>query len=142
MKIINLMSLQKPDIKPELRKLANDCDRVIALKGQMLLDLVALLEADGPAPAAFGHISGHTVWLSPTNQYNRSRVQVTVDWPDYGRLHDGIPTMHYRLNVSRRVGGPTRDARFHDITEVKRFIWQAFGWSRSSHDPGDLTESP
>lgn len=94
-----------------------------------IINLLSLDEPDGVAPAAFGHLTGHEISLSPANEYNRANVRICVDWPDYGPLADGLPMMHYRLKMSRCVGAPTRDERSQDVAEVKRFIWEAFGWS-------------
>ena len=127
-RIVNLLSIEEPDLKPALRHMANDHDSIIARIGQMLLDLLNHLEADGNAPLVFAQIYCHEMWLSPANQYNRAMVKIGVDWPDYGPLRDGLPAMHYRLQISRRVGGPSRDGRSRDIAEVKRLICEAFGW--------------
>ena len=133
MRIINLLSIiDEPDIKPAVRQLADNRDHIVGHKGQMLLDLVNHLEADGAAPSAFAQLFGHEIWLSPANQYNRAMVKVAVDCPDYGPLDNRLPVMHYRLQISRRVGGPSRDARTREVAEVKNLICDAFGRSSSS----------
>lgn len=133
-KILNLLSPQEPDVKPALRLLGNTGDRITARKMQMLVDLVGFLEEDGPARLAFAHIYQHEIWLTPANQYNRAMVKITVDWPDYGPLRDGMPAMHYRLQITRRAGAAIRDGRSPDIKEIRRLIFERFGWSRANDD--------
>jgi hypothetical protein len=56
------------------------------------------------------------------------RVSVWVDWRDYGPLRDGLPEMHYRLQVERPGKTITDDARAKDPIEAERIICEAFGW--------------
>lgn len=100
----------------------------------MLIDLVDFLEEDGPAPLTFAHISQHEIWITAANQYNRAMVKITVDWPDYGPLHDGLPAMHYRLQITRRAGAPIRDGRSTDMKEVRRLFFEGFGWCNPDDD--------
>src|SRR5262249_16153737 len=117
MKIIHLLELGDPDIKPVVRHLADDADPLVALKGRMLLGLVYHLENGGPAPCVFGYLSGDELWLTPANRHNRARVHIRADWRDYGPARDGIPEMHYRLSI-RRPGSPLRrDERASELSD-------------------------
>jgi hypothetical protein len=56
-------------------------------------------------------------------------VQVWADWPDYGPVRDGLPVMHYRLQIRRPGSNLSRDERMATPAESERVIWQAFGWA-------------
>lgn len=130
MRIIHLLNSDGRDVKPSIRCLAEDTNPPIARRGRMLLELVDYLESHGPAPSAFGHLSGQELWLTPANRYNKARVHIGVDGRDYGPLRDGLPEMHYRLVISRRAGlPPHREERVSELSEVERLIWEAFGWA-------------
>jgi hypothetical protein len=55
-------------------------------------------------------------------------VSVRVDWRDYAPLRDGLPEMHYRLQVERPGATLTEDVRAKDVFEAARSIREAFGW--------------
>lgn len=120
---------QTRDLELDLRKLASAPERFVAVRWQMVLDLVQLLRADGPFPEAYGFILGDVVLLSPANRANRVSIQLSVDCRDFTPFVDGLPEMHYRLKISRLGAKLTTDARSQDPGEAKRIILDAFGWS-------------
>ncbi len=56
------------------------------------------------------------------------RLSVRVDWRDYAPLREGLPEMHYRLQVERPGKTISEDARAKDVVEAERIICEAFGW--------------
>jgi hypothetical protein len=139
----NLTTLDDPDIKPAVLRLAADADPAVARKGRMLLELVNHLEARGPAPDAFAHLNGDELWLTPANRYNRARVHVTVVWRDYGPVRDGLPEMYYRLSIRRDGMSLSREERSSDLDEIERTICGAFGWATpGTGDRGDPCFKP
>jgi len=124
----NLTTLDDPDIRPIVLRLASDANPVAARKGRMLLELVNHLESRGPAPDAFAHLNGDELWLTPANRHNRVRVHVAVVWRDYGPVRDGLPEMYYRLSVRRGGVSLSREERSSDLVEIERTICGAFGW--------------
>lgn len=126
MQIVNPSGRDNPDLKAPLLLMAGSDDRLAAAKGEMLLELVRHLEAQGPAPRAVGRVALGELWLSPAGRSSGAFVRVWVDWPDHGPVRDGLPLMHYRIQV-RRPGSPlSTDARVRSPEEV---ICQAFGWT-------------
>ena len=137
MRIIHLMVPDDPDIKPVLRRLAESTDPIAACRGRMLLDLVGLLEARGPAPSAFSSLVRDELWFTPANRHNRARVGVRVDWRDRGPIRDGLPAMHYRLSIRQGGARLSRDERTTEPSRVDDLIRAAFGWtSPPIGDPG------
>jgi hypothetical protein len=112
-----------------LRRLASSQDRLVAAKWQKLLELVEALCADGPYPEAWGHVQGDELYLSPSKPANPVTVRVRADWRDFGPVVDGLPEMHYRLQIERRGAKLSRDARARSPEEAERIIREAFGWS-------------
>ena len=117
------------DIAIPLQRLATSPDRVVAARWQMLLDLVEVLRVDGLHPTAYAQIICDELDLWPGNPANRVHVRVWVDWKDFAPLRDGLPEMHYRLQIKRPGRIATKDARSRDAEEVNRIIREAFGWS-------------
>jgi hypothetical protein len=68
--------------------------------------------------------------LMPANPANRVSVRVWTDWRDYGPVRDGLPVLHYRMQIQRRSSQRTVDARADSPEEAKRIIYQAFGYLR------------
>jgi hypothetical protein len=118
------------DAEDLLERRTSDPDRVSAARWQMLLALVRVLRAEGSHPEAWGFLLGRELQLYPGNADNPESVRVWADWPDYGPVRDGIPVMHYRLQVKRRGATRTRDARASSAEEAGRIIQEAFGWLR------------
>lgn len=121
---------ERSDMEVSLRRLASSPDRLVAAKWQKLLELVHALRADGPNPDALGLIVLDEFWLSPANPANRVLVGVRVDWRDFAPLVDGLPEMHYRMQIQRRGCKLSKDARARTPEEAGRIIRDAFGWSR------------
>jgi hypothetical protein len=55
----------------------------------------------------------------------RDSIRITVDWPDYGPLENGIPIMHYRFRIDRAEGTISKDARARDLASAKMIICDA-----------------
>jgi hypothetical protein len=125
MQIINPLDSESKDIEPPLVKMAASNDRLVALKGRKLLELVRHLKAQGPTPGALGSLLLSELWL----QSSRASVQVWVDWQDYGPMCDGLPVTHFRLQLKRENAIVSQEARTASLEEAEQFILQAFGWS-------------
>lgn len=128
MQIINLLDHDTHDIEAPLLRMASSADRLEAFKGQRLLELVQHLQAQGSAPRACGHFLLGELWLSPYNSSNRVLVKIWVDWQDYSALRDGLPQVHYRLQIQRGKSRLSREARVLTPEEAEQVIWEAFGW--------------
>jgi hypothetical protein len=94
------------------------------------LELVEVLYADGEKPEALGIIFRDELSLSPRDRANRVTVRVRVDWQDFAPLCDGLPEMHYGLQIERQGAKLNTDARTRSPEESGRIIREAFGWSR------------
>jgi hypothetical protein len=140
MRIVNVMDLEADDIVSPLRALSADPDRLAAARGRMLLDLVEYLHAQGPAPRACGHLLLDELILFPAHPSRKVSVRVWADWPDYGPARDGLPVMHYRLQVQRPGSHLSWDERAATPAEAERVIWQAFGWGSPEAAPGTSLE--
>jgi hypothetical protein len=123
-------SLEPGDIEGSIQRLAASPDRLTAARGGMLLALVRLLQTDGPHPEAWGYVLNRELTLMPANPANRVSVRVWTDWRDYGPVRDGLPVLHYRMQIQRRSSQRTVDARADSPEEAKRIIYQAFGYLR------------
>jgi hypothetical protein len=56
------------------------------------------------------------------------QVSVRVDWQDYAPLREGLPEMHYRLQVKRPGKTLSEDRRANDPVDAERILCEAFGW--------------
>jgi hypothetical protein len=119
MEIVNTLQ----DVRAKLLAMASGHSRLDALKGQKLLDLVQLLEAQGPEPRVYARFLLKELMLLTNNVC----VKVWVDWRDYGPLQDGIPQAYYRLQIRRESVALSEDRRAETPEEVERIISQAFG---------------
>ena len=132
MRIANLIDSE--DIRSQLREAAADTNRLRAAWCHVLPALVEHLEAQGPEPTAFGRLEAfgrlgqETLVLSPVSPSNEVSVMVWADWMDYGPSQDGLPIIHYRIQIRRSARSLTRDERVASVTDAKRVIYQAFGW--------------
>ena len=108
------------DIKAPLGHLSASVDRLQALRGRFLLDLVDYLEkCPGPRVRAhirFGELSLFLGILT---------VRVAVDWYDYGPLREGLPVAHYRVWAKCPAAVLTREWRTSDVEQAGRHILQA-----------------
>jgi hypothetical protein len=120
---------QACDIEVPLRRLASSPERLVAAQWQKLLELVQTLHEDGPYPEAWGQVLGDELYVSPENDANRVVVRVRADWRDHAPWRDGLPEMHYRLQIERSGAELSEDARARSPEEVRRIIYEAFGWS-------------
>lgn len=118
------------DIEVPLQRLAVDSDTISAAQWQKLLELVRALRADGPNPTAYGLILGRELHLWPPTPAIRASVRIWVDWQDYGPVENGLPVMHYRIQVKRPGSQLSADIRTTVPDEVRRIIWEVFGWVR------------
>jgi hypothetical protein len=118
------------DAEDLLQRVASGPDLLSAARSQMLLALVRLLRADGPHPKVWGYLLGRQLHLWLHNPANSVSVEVWPDWRDYGPARNGLPVMHYRIQVKRRGATLTQDARAGSAAEADRVIREAFGWLR------------
>ncbi|HEY4262515.1 MAG TPA: hypothetical protein VGM98_20300 [Schlesneria sp.] len=63
----------------------------------------------------------------PFCRKRRDSINVTIDWPDYGPLQDGLPIMHYRFRIERAECAISQDARATDLVSAKQIICDVFG---------------
>ncbi|MDB5344403.1 MAG: hypothetical protein JWP89_2780 [Schlesneria sp.] len=54
-------------------------------------------------------------------------IKVTIDWPDFGPLENGMPIMHYRFRIERAESTMSEDARASDLVSAKQIICTALG---------------
>ena len=113
-----------------LEQLAQETDRLASTRWRKLLELVHVLQSDGPNPEAWGQVFGDCLWLSPPNTANKVHVKIWMDWQDHGPTVDGLPTMHYRIQINRPSSKLSEDARVERPEQVRQIIWKAFGWLR------------
>jgi hypothetical protein len=116
------------DIEIPLRRLASSPQPVVAARWSKFLELVEVLRADGPHPEVQGLILCDELML--TRRGNLATVRVRVDWRDYAPLRDGLPEMHYRVQIEPRFAKLSREVRTRSPEEVEGIIREAFGWSR------------
>ena len=128
MRIINLLD-DSEDIEPPLREIAASTDRLQARAGQMLLELVRYLQAQGVTPEVHGMVSTNELWLNSPNPLRKGSLKIWPDCKDYAPLINGIPEMHYRIEIHRAETKLSSDARTSSLTEVARIIDEAFGWN-------------
>lgn len=118
------------DMGVPLRRLAQSHDRVIAARWQRLLELIEFLRPEGPDRIAWGRILQTDLMLWPEGRRDEIKVFVRMDWQDYAPLRNGLPRMHYRLQIKRESAALSEDARVPAREQVQRIIWDAFDWSR------------
>jgi hypothetical protein len=127
---LDLESGQLCDVEIRLAQLANNDDQMMAIKGQMLLELVRHLRLSGPYPRALGRLFRDELIVFPDNPINRASVNIQVDWPDYGPKDGPLPRAHYRVNIQRPGSKLSTDVRSDRVEEIERAVWDAFGWSK------------
>jgi hypothetical protein len=91
--------LHPEDAFAELRSLAESSERMTAARSRMLLELVEYLQSRGPTPTAGVTFFSNELWISL--RHPERSVTVWVDWNDYGEIRDGMPVMHYRVQICR-----------------------------------------
>jgi hypothetical protein len=112
----------REDIESQLRHLANSSDRLRATRGRMLLRLVEQLQNSGPTPQALALLVSNELLISIA--YPGRAVRVWVDWQDYGKTVDGLPTMHYRIQMNTQDMVLSRDERASSPADAERAILQ------------------
>jgi hypothetical protein len=131
MQIISLLDGETKSIERPLLGMAASDDRLEAYCGRRLLELVRYLEAQGPAPQAFGCLLTRQLYLSPIDERDSGdavSLTIWVDWQDYPAWNDGNPKTHYRLQINRKSRVLTEDARASTPEEVENVIRGAFNW--------------
>lgn len=81
--------------------------------------------------AQFGDAKSREKFLHETRKFAGepdASVTLRVDWRDYAPLRDGIPQMHYRIEIKRPGQNLTEEARAQNSAECERVLRQAFGW--------------
>lgn len=122
---------QPCDVEEALRRRIVSSDRLAAARWQKLLELARVLQADGPHPEAWSFLLGDVLHLRPSNPANCVSVEIWTDWQDYGPVSDGLPVLHYRLQIRRGKAPRSTDVRAEHPEMVRDLILQAFGWSGS-----------
>jgi hypothetical protein len=108
------------DILAQLRERAASPERIAATKGRMLLELVECLQNRGPNPQAGITLFNDVITILLLHPGRA--VEVWVDWQDAGKTLDGLPVMHYRLQIRKPDGELSEDARATTPVEAARLI--------------------
>ena len=98
-----------------------------SLAVQMLLKLVRYLHSRGVTPEVFGTVFNNELWLNSPNPLKKTSLKIWLDHMDYGPLVNGIPEMHYRIQIRGPESKLSSDARSSSIAELERIIYEAFG---------------
>ncbi len=106
-------------------------DRLAAARWSKLLELARVLKEDGPYPEVWSCLLCDVLHMGPSNSANRVSVDIWMDWQDYGPVSDGLPVLHYRLQIRRGTAPRSTDARADRPEKARDLILQAFGWSNS-----------
>lgn len=79
--------------------------------------------ASHPDSAEWGNEIVDAAW--PFFNSRRDSIRVTIDWPDYGPVENGLPITHYRFRIERAGCSLSEDARANDLTRTKQIICNA-----------------
>ena len=121
MEIVNPLDRDGQDIKAPLRRMKVSANPSQALRGRRLLELVGRLE-ECPGPRAVGNIILDELHIAAGSRETSPVVRISVDWPDYGALRDGLPVSHYRIRVERPNAVLSEESRTPDADEAGRMI--------------------
>lgn len=108
------------DVFAQLRALAVSSDRLTAARGQMLLHLLEHLQRQSPTPGAHAIYVIDELWISvvPGGKY----VSIRIDWPDRGEVKDGLPAMHYRMQLDRGERELSLNVRAATIPDAEKSL--------------------
>lgn len=130
MLIIDLMKMGNGDNIAPLRVPADNTDRLASARSTMMRELVDYLQAQGLTPQVGGHLIRNELLLISNHPSKKASVRIWTDWPDYGPVHNGLPVLHYRLQVQQTGSHLSMDERATTTVEAGRVILLAFGLSR------------
>jgi hypothetical protein len=111
------------DVFAQAREQAASLDPVRAACGRMMLELMDYLQSRGPTPQASAIFFRNVLSIglrTPTRG-----VRVWVDWQDYGAVRDGLPVMHYRVDVDRPDSKLSENHRANTMVEAACLILTA-----------------
>jgi hypothetical protein len=108
------------DAFAELRALVASPERIASASGRMLLELVEYLQSRGPTPKAGMTFFNNELWISL--RHPARGVTVWVDWQDYGETRDGLPVMHFRIQISNPDSKLSDNHRATTIVEAACLI--------------------
>lgn len=128
MRIINLLDSRPDaeDIEPPFLTTSADEDRLKAARAKMLVDLIRQLRSRGPTPEVFGFELLGELWLRPVDGANRASAKVWLDWRDRTPLRDGLPTLHYRIQITRPGMRLSEDVRAESVEDAARAVLDVF----------------
>jgi hypothetical protein len=109
------------DFRAQLLGFAASSKRPEAACGKMLLELVEYLETQVQTPQVMASLRTNVLELRVAG--TDTFANVWVDWNDYGEDRDGLPVMHYRMQISRPLERSlSEDLRMTEPAEVERVI--------------------
>ena len=118
------------DIDVPLLPLADSPEPLTAARWKKVLDLIRHLRSGGPDAEVWAHVFGNTLYLHPAHARERGvSIKLWIDWRDHGPMRDGLPVLHYRLQIQRPGSRLSEDARTEDPEEVRQILCRAFGWA-------------
>jgi len=119
--------LKNRDAKSSLLALADNENKVLARKAEQMLELVRYLEDRPPSYRVFAtQRLVDQLWLTYGRRPRSVWARIRIDWSDYGPLEDGIPIMHYRIEVKSSDDDVWSEIRSRELEEIRQFLTQAF----------------
>ena len=79
--------------------------------------------ASHPDPAEWGNEIVDAAW--PFFNSRRDSIRVTIDWPGYGPVENGLAITHCRFRIERAGCSFSEDARANDLARAKQIICNA-----------------
>jgi hypothetical protein len=114
MQFLNVLNGE--DIFTQLREKSLSEDRIVAACGRKLLALVVYLHSRGPAPRASATLFQNELWI--TLRHPSRGVRVWIDWQDFGEVRDGLPVMHYRIQIDKPNSELSENMRLATLVEA------------------------
>ena len=108
-----VLRIQSPQEQSELRKL------------ELLQSLLAFLKQHRPHCKVFGYFINGCFRLTAPSRCS-TVVEVSVDFYDGTRPADGVPRLHFRLNVQEEENPLSHDVRTDDPEQVRQSLCTAF----------------
>ena len=115
--------IPEEDVFARVREQAAASEPVHAAGARKLLELMEYLRGRGPTPKV-GAMMFRNV-LSLTLLHPQRGVDVWVDWYDRGKMRDGLPVMHYRIDVRGPDSKITENHRAETMVEAAALILTA-----------------
>jgi hypothetical protein len=119
-------SLKNRDVKSSLLALTDSGDKVQAHKAERILELVRYLEEWPPSHRALAilHLTDQ-LWITFGRRPKVASARIRIDWKDYGPVEDGIPIMHYRIEVKTPGDKVWSEIRTRELEEIRQFLARA-----------------